>query len=202
MHPDSKKATLPPLEATAHIHKPSDTSALPPALMSDVEHAFVRSEDGQFIAIDRYLIHARKKQLIGVLGDGAVPMTFSKDGDGKETIHTDVRCSYGDQLDSPATIVLMKGDKTFHEHYNVRGEKYNTPFSTNGDRFRTMLIICEELKFNKNLSRHPPLTLQSHDGKFALTIGSTFAKVSQSLHEMNAPLLYSLLPIPLSLLAK
>jgi len=176
MHPGSKKATLPSLEATVHMHKPSDTNVLPPALMSDVEHAFVRSEDGQFIAIDRYLIHTRKKQLIGVLGDGTVPITFGKDGNGKETVHTDVRCSYGNQLDSPATIVLMKGHKTFQEHYNVQGDKYNTPFSTNGDRFRTMLIICEELKFNKNLSRHPPLTLQSPDGKFALTIGSTFAK--------------------------
>ncbi|KAK1745087.1 glycosyltransferase (family 92) [Skeletonema marinoi] len=70
----------------------------------------------------------------------------------------------------------MKGDKSYHEHYYERGEKYTSPFSTNGDRFRTLLILCEELRYDRSLSRHPPLTLSSDDGTFHLRIGSSFAR--------------------------
>lgn len=138
MHPESKQAILPPAQESVNINKhPKNDELLPPALLSDVEHAFVRSEDGKFIAIDRYLIQYKGKQMISVMGDGLVPMTIEKDTDGKEIVRADFTCSYGNEHDSPATIILMKGNQSFNEHYYVRGEKYNPfPFSTNGDRFR------------------------------------------------------------------
>ncbi|KAL7463674.1 hypothetical protein ACHAXS_004034 [Conticribra weissflogii] len=183
MHPKSKHAIPPPLENTAHIGGVSENvNDLPAALMSDVEHAFVRSNDGKFIAIDRYIIpydtlRSRKaKDLIGVVGDGEVPLTITKNELGDEMIEAGFTCSMGDQLDTRATILLMKGDKTYEEHYFKRGEKFKTPFSTNGDRFRTLIIVCEDLFFDKSLSRHPPLILKSPDSKFSLSIGSTFAR--------------------------
>ena len=179
MHPDSSHAIPPPSDDSVNVHKPGDGENLHsvPALMSDVEHAFVRSEDGKFIAVDRYRIQTDKKRtVIGVLGDGLVPLTFEKDVGGKETINTNVTCSYGNEHDSPATVVLMRGHESYSEHYFNKGKKYKSPFSTNGDRFRTMLILCEKLHFNVKLSRHPPLILRSPDGEFSLTIGSPFAK--------------------------
>jgi len=176
MHPNSKFAVPPPEEDASHLN---ENSNIPAALMSDVEHAFVRSNDGNFIAIDRYLIQNRKEgrakaeQIIGVLGDGFVPLTILKNEKGEESILANFTCSYGG-AHSPATVILMKGDKSFQEHYHELGTKYNSPFSTNGDRFRTMLILCEELRYDKSLSRHPPLVLSSQDGKFHLRIGSSF----------------------------
>ena len=185
MHPNSKFAVPPPEEDASHLN---ENSNIPAALMSDVEHAFVRSKDGNFIAIDRYLIQHTKKgrakaeQIIGVLGDGFVPLTILKNEKGEESILANFTCSYGG-AHSPATVILMKGDKSFQEHYHELGAKYNSPFSTNGDRFRTMLILCEELRYDKSLSRHPPLVLSSQDGKFHLRIGSSFARpVAQPRH--------------------
>ena len=179
MHPTSEVAALPPKDDTVHFN---EKDAMPPALMSDVEHAFVKSNDGNFIAIDRYLIQyktngQRRKptEVIGILGDGLVPLTIEKNDKGEESIRADFSCSYGNQH-SPATIILMKGDKSYHEHYYERGEKYKSPFSTNGDRFRTLLILCEELRYDRSLSRHPPLILSSDDGTFHLRIGSSFAR--------------------------
>ena len=57
--------------------------------MSDVEHAFARSEDGQFLAIDRYLIPVGGKQVIGVLGDGLLPLTVATGADGEESVRVD-----------------------------------------------------------------------------------------------------------------
>ena len=183
MHPTTRVAIPPPLEDAVHIDGDVGLmNNLPAALMSDVEHAFVRSNDGNFLAIDRYLIHhlipgqKRPRQVIGVLGDGLVPITIKRNEAGEETINADFTCSMGDQLNSPATVILMKGDKSYQEHYYERGEKYNTPYSTNGDRFRTLIILCEELQFDKSLPRHPPLVLKSPDGKFSISIGSTFAR--------------------------
>jgi len=183
MHPKSKYAISPPLKNSAHIDGDSkNMNDLPAALMSDVEHAFVRSNDGKFIAIDRYIIpydilRSRKpRDLIGVVGDGEVPLTITTNELGDEMIEAGFTCSMGNQLDTRATVLLMKGDKTYEEHYFKRGEKYKTPFSTNGDRFRTLIIVCEELFFDKSLSRHPPLILKSPDSKFSLRIGSTFAR--------------------------
>lgn len=179
MHPNNNFSVLPPEEAAVHLN---EKDGMPPALMSDVEHAFVRSNDGNFIAIDRYLIQYQKtnrerkpRQVIGVLGDGLAPLTIEKNENGEERIRADFTCSYGN-AHSPATVILMKGDKSYHEHYYERGEKYKSPFSTNGDRFRTLLILCEELTYDKSLSRHPPLILSSDDGKFHLRIGSSFAR--------------------------
>jgi hypothetical protein len=187
MHPNSKYSAPPPEEDAVHLN---DNDGMPPALESDVEHAFVRSNDGNFIAIDRYLIPYKKNkrerkatQIIGVLGDGLVPLTIEKNKKGEESIRADFTCSYGNAY-SPATIILMKGDNSYEEHYYKRGEKYDSPFSTNGDRFRTLLILCEELRYDKSLSRHPPLILSSNDGKFHIRIGSSFARpVAQPRHE-------------------
>ena len=204
MHPSSKYAAPPPDADVVHFRQKEGMSPpfrtgqieLPPALMSDVEHAFVTSNDGNFIAIDRYIIDYKKRGLrrtskvIGVLGDGLVPLTIETDENGEETIRADFQCSYGGDS-SPATIIMMKGDKSYHEHYYERGVKYNWPFSTNGDRFRTMLILCEELIYDKSLSRHPPLILSSDDGQFHLRIGSSFARpISQPKKRMlgHAPI--------------
>lgn len=111
MHPNSKYAIPPPESDSANVNadpKADDPNNLPAALMSDVEHAFVRSEDKQFIAIDRYLIHFKGKQVIGVLGDGLVPMTILNDPKEGERVQADFTCSYGNQH-SPATIIPMKG---------------------------------------------------------------------------------------------
>ena len=176
MHSETKLAIPPPETARAHVGG-DESNKMPPALMSDVEHAFVRSKNGQFIAIDRYLIdNGRKRNVIAVLGDGLVPLTIEKDGSGKETVKADFTCSMGDHHNTQASVILMKGNKSLHDHYYVQGEKYGTPFSTNGDRFRTLIILCEELKFDKSLSRHPPLVLKSDDGSFHVSIGSTFAR--------------------------
>ena len=121
------------------------------------------------------------------MGDGLVPLTITKDANGEESVRADFTCSYGTQRDSPATVILMKGNKSYQEHYYERGEKYNTPFSTNGDRFRTMIIMCEELRFEKSIARHPPLVLKSPDGKFSLTIGSTFQRPMGSNHLSKNP---------------
>ena len=177
MHPNSKHAILPALQESVNVNKnPKQDDPLPAALMSDVEHAFIRSDDGNFIAIDRYLVQFKGKQVIGVLGDGLVPITIVKDAKGEESVRADFTCSYGNAHNSPATVILMKGNESYNEHYYKRGEKYNTPFSTNGDRFRTLIILCEKLYYDKSLSRHPPLILKSPDGKFSLTIGSTFQR--------------------------
>eukprot|EP00571_Detonula_confervacea_P016021 CAMPEP_0172307836 /NCGR_PEP_ID=MMETSP1058-20130122/8599_1 /TAXON_ID=83371 /ORGANISM="Detonula confervacea, Strain CCMP 353" /LENGTH=991 /DNA_ID=CAMNT_0013020113 /DNA_START=141 /DNA_END=3113 /DNA_ORIENTATION=- len=176
MHPNSKHAIIPPFQETVNVKDPNLDDHLPAALMSDVEHAFVRSDDGNFIAIDRYLVQFKGKQVIGILGDGLVPITIMENDNGEETVRADFTCAYGDEHDSPATVILMKGNQSYNEHYYKRGEKYNTPFSTNGDRFRTMIILCEKLNYDRSLSRHPPLMLKSPDGKFSLTIGSTFQR--------------------------
>ncbi|KAL3796789.1 hypothetical protein HJC23_010936 [Cyclotella cryptica] len=181
MHSETKLAIPPPVESTVHVGG-DQANNMPAALMSDVEHAFVRSKDEKFIAIDRYLVSYqrpganRHKEVIGVLGDGLVPITLEKDRDGKETIRADFTCSMGNQHNTPATVLLMKGNKSYHEHYYVQGEKYNTSFSTNGDRFRTLIILCEDLHYDKSLSRYPPLVLKSNDDSFYVSIGSTFAR--------------------------
>eukprot|EP00986_Skeletonema_menzelii_P009433 scaffold4297_cov152-Skeletonema_menzelii.AAC.12 len=184
MHPSSKFA-VPPEEDVDHLN---EMDGMPPALMSDVEHAFVRSNDGNFIAIDRYLIQYKENsnkrkanQVIGVVGDGLIPLTIEKNEKGEENIRADFTCSYGNQQ-SLATVILMnKTGESYHETYYKNGQQYNTPFSTNGDRFRTLLILCEELRYDKSLSRHPPLVLSSDDGKFHLRIGSSFARpIAQS----------------------
>ena len=190
LHPSSKHAILPPRSDTINVNTLNMDDQLPAALMSDVEHAFVRSNDGNFIVIDRYVIdYPGRKQVIGVLGDGLVPITIEKKSNGEEKVRADFTCSYGDTYNSPATIILMKGNQSLNEHYYERGKKYKTPFSTNGDRFRTMIILCEELVFDKSLARHPPLILQSQDDSFFISVGSTFQRpVRASKSRRDAPL--------------
>ncbi len=161
------------MEETANVKDLNPDDPLPAALISDVKHAFVRSGDGNFIAIDRYLITDGKKNIIGILGDGFVPITIDKGPNGEESVRADFTCSYRDVHNSPATVILMKGNRSFQEHYYNRGK--NTPFSANNDRFRTMLILCQDLPFTKGISRYPPLILTSPDKTFSLSIGSAFA---------------------------
>jgi hypothetical protein len=169
----------PPTTSARQVSKQED-------LMS-VDHAFVRSNDGNFIAIDRYLIQYKEKsnkrkanQVIGVMGDGLIPLTILKNEKGEENIRADFTCSYGNQH-SLATVILMSGGGSYHQTYYKNGQQYKTPFSTNGNRFRTLLILCEELHYDESLSRHPPLILSSDDGRFYLRIGSSFARpVAQS----------------------
>ncbi len=175
MHPNSEHAIIPPLRETVNLHNTTQNDNLPAALMSDVEHAFIRSDDGNFIAIGRYLIRYGREEVIGVLGDGFVPLTIVKASSG-ESVRANFTCSYGDIQNSPATVILMRGHHSFEEHYYKRGSTYKSPFSSNGDRFRTMIILCEKLKFDRGLSRHPPLILQSQDDSFSLTIGSSFQR--------------------------
>jgi hypothetical protein len=173
MYPHSKYAIPPPMEETVHVQDLNPDDPLPAALISDVKHAFVRSGDGNFIAIDRYVITYGQKEIIGILGDGFVPITIDKRPGGEESVRADFTCSYRDVHNSPATVILMKGNRSFQEHYYKRGK--NTTFSANNDRFRTMLILCKDLPFTRGISRDPPLILTSPDKTFSLSIGSAFA---------------------------
>jgi hypothetical protein len=177
MHSDTKLAIPPPLEDTVHVGG-EEANVMPAALMSDIEHAFVLSNNGKFLAIDRYIVGTgTRKATILVLGDGLLPLSIETDAAGKEIVKANFTCSMGKQHNTKATVILMKGNKSLHDHYFVQGEKYNTPFSTNGDRFRTLIVVCEELKYDKSLSRYPPLILKSDDiSFFHISIGSTFAK--------------------------
>lgn len=190
LHPSSKHAILPPRSDTINVKTTNMDDQLPAALMSDVEHAFVRSDDGNFIVIDRYVIdYPGRKQVIGVLGDGLVPITIEKNSNGEEKVRADFTCSYGDTYNSTAAVILMKGNQSFNEHYYERGKKYKTPFSTNGDRFRTMIILCEELVFDKSLARHPPLILKSQNDSFFISIGSNFQRPVKAMkNRRDAPL--------------
>ena len=181
MHSETKSA-IPPLIASI-VHVGGDEGKyMPAALMSDVEHSFIRSKDEKFVAIDRYLISYqrpgtnRHEEVIGVLGDGLVPITIEKGKNGKEMIRADFTCSMGNQHNTPATVVLMKGYTSYHNHYYVNGEQHDTPFSANDGRFRTLIILCEELKYDKSLSRYSPLVLKTNDDSFYISIGSTFAR--------------------------
>ncbi|EJK60431.1 hypothetical protein THAOC_19223 [Thalassiosira oceanica] len=170
IHPGHPEPVIPPADDSVNIYDNNEEkSGIPPALVNDVEHAFVRSSDGEFIAIDRYLIHGNTKNTVAVLGDGLVPLSFVKDDNGKESVYTNVTCSSsgGKQRDTPATIILMGGHRSFSEHYYIE---------TMSDTFRTMLILCEQLHYDAKLARQPPLTLRSHDGEFSITIGSPLGR--------------------------
>ena len=168
IHPGQPEPVIPSADDSINIYdNKDDKSQIPPAMMNDVEHAFVRSSDGEFIAIDRYVIHGDTKSTIAVLGDGLMPLSFTKDVYGKESVHTNVTCSGGKQRDTPATIILMKGHRSYSENYYKE---------TKDDRFRTMLILCEQLKYDAKLARQPSLNLRSPDGEFSITIGSPLGR--------------------------
>ncbi|EJK59508.1 hypothetical protein THAOC_20255, partial [Thalassiosira oceanica] len=116
IHPGHPEPVIPSADDLVNIYdNKEEKSEIPPALVNDVEHAFVRSGDGDFIAIDRYLIHGDTKSTVAVLGDGLVPLSFVKGVNGKESVYTNVTCSSsgGKQQDTPATIVLMGGHRLF-----------------------------------------------------------------------------------------
>ncbi|EJK58050.1 hypothetical protein THAOC_21852 [Thalassiosira oceanica] len=109
IHPGHPEPVIPSADDSVNIYdNKEEKKEIPPALVNDVEHAFVRSSDGDFIAIDRYLIHGDTKSTVAVLGDGLVPLSFVKGVNGKESVYTNVTCSGGKQRDTPATIVLMR----------------------------------------------------------------------------------------------
>mmetsp|Transcript_43088 Transcript_43088/g.91651 ORF Transcript_43088/g.91651 Transcript_43088/m.91651 type:complete len:441 (-) Transcript_43088:26-1348(-) len=115
---------------------------------------------------------------------------------GEEAALADFTCSFGNQRDSPATVILMKGNKSYREHYHERGESYGTPFSSHDDRFRTMLVVCAQLKYDNSLRKHPPLILKSsRDGGELLRIGSAFQRTSGKPGGKGKSLVHCLGPV-------
>lgn len=174
IHPHTKHAIPPPVENTVNIPSDNDNDSLedmPPALMSDIEHAFVSSSDGKFFVIDRYRFMYRvppdKSKIptyISVLGQGVVPMTVEKQTDGKEKILANFTCSMGKQRISKASIYILKDDEE---------SSANEP--------QTLFIVCDDLKYDADVTIQPPLILQSADGTFSVQIGSHL------VHARNAP---------------
>mmetsp|Transcript_8 Transcript_8/g.40 ORF Transcript_8/g.40 Transcript_8/m.40 type:complete len:978 (+) Transcript_8:237-3170(+) len=147
-----------------------------------VKHAFARSTDGNFIAVDRYLVRRPNSDLqqhtIAVLGDGLAPLHIEpKDASNAEAVvHADFTCSMGSQQNTKARVVLMKGHKTLEEHYfkTQNGKRDNWAFSGNGDKFRTMIVFCDELEYQtqdgNGSVKDPPLILSSPDQSFSVKI--------------------------------
>eukprot|EP00804_Cyclotella_cryptica_P004857 CCRYP_004937-RB/>CCRYP_004937-RB protein AED:0.04 eAED:0.04 QI:104/1/1/1/1/1/4/48/822 len=168
LHPDTEKAIPPPVEHAINI--PIDDNAeetMPPALMSDVEHAFVTSDDGKFFVIDRYRFMFRRPNdrgkiptFISVLGQGVVPMTIEKLSNGEDRIHANFTCSMGNQMETKASIYIL-------------GKDEDSPVEDNPD---TLFIVCYELKYDPDVTIQPPLSLQSQDGSFSLRIGSNLVR--------------------------
>lgn len=162
IHPNSTHAIPPPIEDTINIEENVEES-MPPALTSDIEHAFVTSNDGRFFVIDRYRFMFRQPTdpgkiptYIAVLGQGSVPMTIEKQSNGAEVIHADFRCSMGKQQFSKATIHILKEDG---------GSNQAT------DNLQTLFIVCDDLIFDNDVTIQPPLVLHSPSG-FSVRIGS------------------------------
>lgn len=163
IHPNSRYAIPPPMDQTVNI--PSDSgqneSIMPPALMSDVEHAFV-SNGNSFFVIDRYRFMYRKPGVkgkiptyIAVLGQGEVPMTIETQIGGEDVIHAKFTCSMGNQQDSRASVYILKDDD--------RNSTKDVP---------TLFIVCDDLKYDNDVTIQAPLILQSPDGSFSVSIGS------------------------------
>ena len=167
IHPYSKYAIPPPVEDTINIQVNENEGSMdemPPALMSDIEHAFVSSNDGKFFVIDRYRFMHRKPTdtekiptYIAVLGQGIVPMTVEKLIGGEENIHANFTCSMGKQKDSKASIYILDDAE------NDASAKGNP---------QTIFIVCDELKYDNDVTIQAPLLLQSHDKSFSVQIGS------------------------------
>lgn len=168
IHPDSETAIPPPIAYAINIPTDEDSQeTMPPALMSDIEHAFVSSSDGKFFAIDRYRFMFRRPNDLGkiptyiaVLGQGTVPMTTEKLSNGEERIHAKFTCSMGNQKGTKASIYVL-------------GDDENTTAKNNPD---TLFIVCDELKYDSDVTIQPPLSLQSPDGAFSLRIGSSLVR--------------------------
>ena len=166
IHPHTKYAIPPP--ETNRVNIPAENNdnldEMPPALMSDVEHAFVTSNDGKFFVIDRYRFMYREppsKQkiptLIAVLGQGEVPMTIEKRANGENVLHANFTCSMGQQKASKASIYILKdGEDTNSATHNPQ----------------TLFIVCNDLKYDNDVTIQPPLVLQSADRAFSVTVGS------------------------------
>lgn len=141
-----------------------------------VQHAFALSEDGNFIAIDRYAVrHPDQKVTIAVLGDGIVPLEIKEGLMGKEEVHTDMTCSMGNQVNTQARIVLMNGPyhMSLKDLYFAPNVSDTRPFSGN-TKLRTMMIFCDGLHYVPNQSNNTPLTLTSRRGSFSVRIESPF----------------------------
>jgi hypothetical protein len=164
IHPTSSHAIPPPVEDTVNIpiEGQDDMNNMPPALMSDIEHAFVSSNDGKFFVVDRYrYMHKQSPKgkiptYIAILGQGDVPMTIEKQEGGKDIIHANFTCSMGTQKGSKASIYVLKDNETSAATINPQ----------------TLFIVCDDLKYDNDVTIQPPLSLQSADGTFSVTIGS------------------------------
>jgi hypothetical protein len=158
IHPESKYAVPPPAENLINIPAYDSTMEnMPPALMSDIEHSFISSNDGKFFVIDRYRFMFKQSTkgkiptYIAVLGQGEVPMTIEKQASGEEEMVANFTCSMGNQKRSKATIHILDS-------------------SANGN-LQTLFIVCDDLKYDNDVTIQPTLTLQSPDG-FSVSIGS------------------------------
>ena len=165
IHPHTQYAIPPPEADTVNIPTGNndDIDGMPPALMSDVEHAFVTSNNGKFFVIDRYRFMYREppsKQkiptLIAVLGQGEVPMTVESRANGENVLHANFTCKMGQQKVSKASIYILKDDDT----------------TSATDNPQTLFIVCDDLKFENDVTIQPPLILQTADGSFSVTVGS------------------------------
>ena len=185
MHPDTQYAELPP-----PVSLPTATT-IPTHPTESVHHAFVRSQDQHFVIIDRYLVEnpdGRRK--VAILADGVAPLAFSikqqqqQHGTTKSKININKQwavranftCSMGSQHNSQAHVVLMDGNKSPYEHYyeKIAYKTDDWPFSGNNDKFRTMIIYCEDLAYDEHTAIEEPLTLSSPDGSFTVTVDTPF----------------------------
>eukprot|EP00970_Alexandrium_tamarense_P016614 scaffold6945_cov119-Alexandrium_tamarense.AAC.2 len=170
IHPGTEYAIPPSVDGLINIPSEDAVEDMPLTLMNDVEHAFVRSRDEKFIAVDRYQFQYQKSggtnypTYVGVLGEGEVPMHFEKSANGNEVPTADFTCSMGKQVNTKATIHLIP------ERGGGNGIKANAPVS------RKMFIVCEDLDFDNNVAVQPPIHLKSADGSFSFVIGSPFVR--------------------------
>eukprot|EP00970_Alexandrium_tamarense_P017136 scaffold8505_cov103-Alexandrium_tamarense.AAC.1 len=96
IHPGTEYAIPPSVDGLINIPSEDAVEDMPLTLMNDVEHAFVRSSDGRFVAVDRYRFQYQKSggtnypTYVGVLGEGEVPSSIT--------------CSMGHQVGAKAWI--------------------------------------------------------------------------------------------------
>ena len=63
-------------------------------------------------------------------------------------------------------MIFMPGHKNLDDHYDI---KKSNPFSTNGDRFKTIMLRCD---FEKKISPNVPLTLEGYGSDWKVEINS------------------------------
>jgi len=102
----------------------------------NVKHAFAWSSDRAFVGIDRYETYVDGKQSSIVLGDGTIPHKLDI---ANNKVIPLVTCVQGAQR-AEATISMIEGHMDIGTHYDET--KNGNHFSSNGDRFKTLLLDC------------------------------------------------------------